>query len=819
MLAALGCRIPLLLPGQAALPIGNAMVWVVSVVAIGFVALLVGLLVLSHRQERRDLREIVRAVEDLRAGAGARPAEVDSRSPMSFLADAVNRLAEDFGRRATAAASSEERLRAVLAAARDYAVVATDGDGDVTSFSTSATDLFGWEEEEILSRQASILFDGSSWRDLLPRLTRRTFRERGIETRVRLVRKGGTEFDGHVVVRWMEGSATGVPGFLLLARDVSSQIRLEEELRESEARYRALFEGLAEGALLLQGGTIALANRAFEKMCGAGEGELSTRRFRERVAVRDLLVVEERLAALEAGECGADTLHFTLLGANGQPAAEASLHAAPVAYGGKPAVLAVVRDETAERLIQAELRQNETRLDAVLEATSDGILVLADAASGGVVRMTNRAFLDIFGLSEREVLGASEGGLIRRLSEAGAGAEAVAALLSTAARETVVERAVLEGERPRILEIRVARLEGPSGAPLGRVLACRDISDQRAFEQRLEANTEALRRSKAELEQSYLELQGVKEDLARRTREGEDLNRELKALVEMKSSLLASVSHELQTPLVSIRGYTEMILRERLGTINDEQRKGLSLALRNIDRLIAMIDNLLFFTKRFETEADLKLSVFRLGPVVQDTVDLLRPKAEQKQVAVSAVFADPAVEVRADRDKIVQVFVNLLTNAIKFNRDGGRVELSVGAGRPGFAEVQVKDTGIGIPRDELERIFDRYFQGESAKGAAERGYGIGLSLVRNILRLHGCAIRAESETGQGSTFVFALPLAGRATPEEVDSPSPPRARETTDAAESKAETDPPTETRSEAGAPNSFRPRFRIVRQAQTTRE
>lgn len=782
---------------QAAVPGGSATFYAVAVLVVGLVALLVGLLVVSRRQERRDLRAVAHALEDVRAGKILRHVEVDPGSPVAYLAESVRRLGEDLHARSRDASGADEKLRAVLDASRDLAVLTTDPDGDIRSAGLGIAALFGWDEEEIAGRPVSILFHGESWKELLPRLARRSLRERGVDCRVEASRKDGTLFPARVSVRPFPGPAGSL---LFLMKDVSVEAGLEASLRESEARYRALFEGLAEGVFLAQGGAIVLANPALERLCGVAPGGLAGTALRDRVDTRDLLVVESRLSALESGKGGEPSESaFTLLDAERLPSAEVRLRASGVLFAGRPAVLGVVRDETAERLVGEELRRNETRLDAVLEAASDGILLLAHGPGGDVARMTNRAFAGIAGLAEADVLGASEGELLRLLRERGGGAEVIAAFLASA-RGTRVERIVLEADPPRVLEVRLSTLTRPSGESLGRVLACRDITDQRAFEERLEENTEALRRSRAELESSHAKLQAVQDDLHARHAEEERLNRELKALDEMKTNLLANVSHELQTPLVSIRGYTEMILRERLGAINDEQRRGLTLSLTNIDRLIAMIDNLLDFTRAAGGEAPPELAVFPLAGVVDEVFDLVRERAGSRRVELRAALADPRVEVHGDRDKIVQVFLNLVTNAVKFNRDGGIVEVSAAPGKAGFLAVRVRDSGVGIPAEDIERVFDRYYRSRAADGTSAEGYGIGLSLVRNLLRMHGCSIRAESEVGRGSVFAFTLPLAGS---------SGARAEATTPGAA------PPAAPESAPGEPpeaRGGRPRFRIIR-------
>ena len=251
-----------------------------------------------------------------------------------------------------------------------------------------------------------------------------------------------------------------------------------------------------------------------------------------------------------------------------------------------------------------------------------------------------------------------------------------------------------------------------------------------------------------------------------------------------------------------------MILQERLGTINEEQKKGLGLSLKNIDRLISMIDNLLAFARMDREAAELNISVFPLRALVEESVETLRTKIETKRIRVATVFEDPEIVVHADREKVLQVFLNLLSNAVKFNRDGGEIRVDARAGKQGLVNVQVRDTGIGVPEGDLDRIFDRFYRAGAEEGAPPEGTGLGLSIVRSILRLHGCSIRAESQVGRGTTFTFTLPVASaegeddgglgvaRAEPPSFEPPAPP---------------EPPATQPSQDGTPPP-RPRFRIIR-------
>jgi PAS domain S-box-containing protein len=760
----------------------------------------------TRRRAAQEVRLLVQALEELRSGRtrAGRP-ELAQASPLGLVADAVQRLGHEWHARLSEAETASARWAALGEATWDTAIVTTDTDGDIQSFSTGASRLLGWEPDEVLARPAAVLFKEESYKDLLPMLARDTLRRQGVTARSTLARRDGTSFPAEVSVRMIGGSAAHPAGFLLLARDISAQVRMEHELRDSEQRYRGLVEGLSEGVLIVRGGEVAYANPAAHALTGIPARALAGTPWRDRVATADVLVVQDTLQAVEDGRIEEQELTCRLIGAGRAVRAEVRLRAKRVDLAEGPAVLLLVRDETAERAVERELRRNEARLDAVIEATSDGILVLSEDGAGPVARMTNAAFARMVGLALDEVLGATEAELLERLRARGAGAEAIAARIGAAA-DHAGGTLTVGRDRPREVLVEVARLSGRSGERLGRVVVCRDLTEQKLSERRLQEQAEQLQLGKVELEQSYRKLHEVNRQLQARSEELDRLNQELRKLDEMKSALLGNVSHELQTPLVSIRGYTEMILKERLGPISDEQRKGLGLSLKNIDRLISMIDNLLAFSRSDPALGELKLVPFGLRALVQEARDLLRERILAKGLDVAVSIEGGDLSIRADRDRILQVFLNLLSNAVKFNREGGRIVVTARHSGAGHAAVSVRDTGVGIPAEALGRIFDRHYQVHRAPSDRREGSGIGLAIVREILRLHGCTIEARSEEGLGAEFAFTLPLGGDDEPERDEHrPDWPAAEAPLSAAGA-----PPAQTA--PSAPPQGRARLRIIR-------
>ncbi len=764
---------------------------------------------IMSRRRKKGSDEIVLYLEEMRSGKVARRLEVDPRSPLAPIAESASRLGQELALRFTKAESASEGFYALQEAARGYAVIATDADGDLRALSPGAAQMFGWEEDAVVGRNASLLFDASAWKDLLPKLARKSLRERGIETRALMAREDGGRFHARLVIRMLGGHGGEPPGFLMVVQDVTEQVRVETELRASESRSRGMLEGWPGGAALVEQGKLLYANRAMREMLDLAEAEVAGFPLRRRIATSHVLVVQDALSRLEQpGRTEPVEVSIVLSGSPGAAGREVRFTGVPYAHEGKTSVLVSLRDETTERRLFRTLAADEARLDAVLDAWSDAVLLLEDDVSGSRVRLVNRAFVELFDLAPGGLSGISESELSARLRGAGPlGAAAVAslaALTSGPATETVE---TVDGT----FAVRALPIEGRQGAARLRMLLARDVSSEKAVETAAAGEVARWRQRHESALESYETLRAMHDELETRRRDAESLAAELRTLDGMKSDLLANVSHELQTPLVSIRGYTEMILKGRLGPINEEQKKGLALSLKNIDRLISMIDNLLAFARTDRESTALRLTSFPLSSLIDEAQALLAPRIDEKRIRVTRTLDDPAVSIRADRDKILQVFLNLIGNAVKFNRADGTIDIEVRAGKPGFALVQIKDSGVGIAKEDLEKVFDRFYRADDQAAAQAEGSGIGLAIVRNILRLHGCVIQARSEEGAGAVFAFTLPLAGERDQAEDAAPrsAPPAPVPPGDAPAAPETSAPPSKP-----APPTARGRLRIIRRA-----
>jgi PAS domain S-box-containing protein len=234
-------------------------------------------------------------------------------------------------------------------------------------------------------------------------------------------------------------------------------------------------------------------------------------------------------------------------------------------------------------------------------------------------------------------------------------------------------------------------------------------------------------------------------------------NEELKTLDELKTNLLSNVSHELRTPLVAVMGYTDMILNGKAGITTETQREYLEISLRNIEKLVTLIENLLDFSRLNRGAETLQFDQFDLTDCARGSMQIMTPVADARRVALILEAPDEPVLVEGDKAKMGQVFNNLLSNAVKFNRPDGSVTIEIQPGTEAV-NVAVRDTGIGIPSEALEKVFSRFYQYDASSTRKYGGTGIGLAIAQDIARLHGSLITVSSEEGHGTTFRFTLPL-------------------------------------------------------------
>lgn len=711
---------------------------------------------LGRRWPGRSDRTLVRALRELAAGRLEVDLEIDGNDPSAELGRAVEDLIRSLRERQRHHDHRARLLGDALETFPGRALMLLDKELRVHLAGESLARLVGGRPMDFDDQPASSLFTSESWASLLPLVTDREKMREGIVAEAVLLRAGGEP----VPVR-VQAADVLYPeeGLLFLLEQVSGEGAPGEDLSERLAAAEGLLDGIGDGIAVVREKRFVSVSSAARRWLGEGGDE---RGLEEILPAEDLLLALDRVSRAEKGEAVEPFRSWIISSRSGLPPRRMEIAPVPYRHEGRPAAALIFRAVEKDVVSPRRYMENQARLLAVLETVADGFVLLTPPPSGSAwwqVSLTNPRTASLLGLEEGFPLGASEQQLRAVMAPSFKDPLALTAFLDEcredpgARREAVLELAAPGG---RSLELSARPVLGHEGQLIGRVLVLRDVTRHRLRERELTTSAEQLGRSRNSLQRAYEELSSVNRNLRRKAEELAKMNEELVELDRIRSQLLANVSHELQTPLVSIRGYTQMVLEGRLGRINEEQRRGLEVAVRNVDRMVEMISTLLAYA-RSESKDSVETEPTDPAPILEEVFERHRESAAAGGITLERKIEDDGLRLLAEKDGLLQVLDNLVGNAIKYNRSGGGVEVSVAPGPEGFATIEVRDTGIGIPEDEASKIFERFYRGRGAAGIS--GTGIGLATVRNLVHQHEGRITLESQPGKGSTFRILWPRA------------------------------------------------------------
>lgn len=229
----------------------------------------------------------------------------------------------------------------------------------------------------------------------------------------------------------------------------------------------------------------------------------------------------------------------------------------------------------------------------------------------------------------------------------------------------------------------------------------------------------------------------------------------LKELEKVRQDFVANVSHELRTPLATIKGYAETLLD---GALQEEvAAQFVQVIKRHTDRLTKIVEDLLTLSKIESKEFQLKSENVLISGIIDDAIDFVKELSERKGISIRKNDISPSLSVHADRDYLEQVLINLFDNAIKYGREGGEITISAIEKDRNEVQISLSDNGTGIPKEDLPRIFERFYRVDRGRSKELGGTGLGLSIVKHLVQAHGGRVWAESQLGEGSTFYFTLP--------------------------------------------------------------
>ncbi|HZJ71170.1 MAG TPA: ATP-binding protein, partial [Planctomycetota bacterium] len=241
----------------------------------------------------------------------------------------------------------------------------------------------------------------------------------------------------------------------------------------------------------------------------------------------------------------------------------------------------------------------------------------------------------------------------------------------------------------------------------------------------------------------------------------------LRHLERVRTEFVANVSHELRTPLTAIHGYLETLLSGALEE-PEHARKFLGIVFRHTERLGRLLDDLTDLSNVELGRVSLRVAPLGLSEVVDSVLAIIRPKAAAGRVELEARLTPGLAPVVADRDRLAQILINVVDNAVKYTPPGGRVVVTAEPAHDGLIEVAVADTGVGIPAADLPRITERFYRVDKARSRELGGTGLGLAIVKHLVIAHGGDLRIDSPPGEGTTVAFTLPSAAPAAASVTD---------------------------------------------------
>ncbi len=567
-------------------------------------------------------------------------------------------------------------------------------------------------------------------------------------------RLDGSEFNARTRSSHMVWN--GEPAILVVVRDSRRSAKDGDALGQSEQRYRDLIEGSSFGIQISRkNGERLFVNRKFVEMFGyeSAEEMLGVTTPGALVAPHDREWMVERRAARSRGESVPDEYEYDALRKDGS-ILPVQVFFRRVWWEGEAAIQRTIIDITARRKAEREQRESEERYRHLAELSPDGILVHTDE----IIVFANDSMARLLGAdSPGQLIGKNSTELVPQEQRA-----------EVAARRKLASA----GQNVPLAETRFSRMDGSTtyveralkhiiwqGRPSYLVLV-RDINERRKTEAERERMVENLLLAQARIEEQGRELKKLAEnsDLARQ---------EAQAANQAKSEFLAMMSHELRTPLNAVLGFSEIIATEAFGPMGVKKYGEYARDIfESGQHLLELINDILDLSKVESGKDEIFNEEIPVSELLAQLAPLVTGRAEHGKVRIEYECPDELPALRADRRKLKQALVNLLTNAIKFTPEGGKVSVSVDCSPEGGHLFRIVDTGIGISQKDIPTALSPFRQVENALNRKIEGTGLGLPLSKALIELHGGSLKMESTLGVGTTVTLRFP------PERVVLPAP-----------------------------------------------
>jgi len=481
--------------------------------------------------------------------------------------------------------------------------------------------------------------------------------------------------------------------------------KVENELRASKASFHNIVEKSADGIVVVdRDGVVQFVNHAAEVLFGRKAKELVGELFGFPVM-------------------GAEVIELDVI-SHGREPGIAEMRVVETEWNGQNAYLALLRDITERK------RANEQIVHAAKEwrTTFDYITDMISIHDKNFkITRVNKALADAFKKEPKELIGKICYELFHGTKQPCPNCPHIHSLKTQ-------KPATLELFEPRLgihLGVSTSPVLDENGEVTSSIHIAKDITERRLAEKNLKK-----------------------------------ANEELKEYNQLKDEFVSTASHELRTPLSIIMGAIRLVLDEIPGQIVEEQRDVLATAMESVKRLTRIVDSLLTISKIESGRQDLQKAVVNICELIKDTVSDYESLSQEKGICLDCKVPEQSVEICLDPDKTKEVLINLISNSIKFTPKGGWIKV-ICTEEDGEVLVSVRDSGVGIAKEDIPKLFDKFTQFSRKVGPGEKGTGLGLAIVKKLVEIHGGKIRVESEVDQGTIFTISLPLIAKAVEEDL----------------------------------------------------
>ncbi|MFH1427995.1 MAG: PAS domain S-box protein [Patescibacteria group bacterium] len=522
-----------------------------------------------------------------------------------------------------------------------------------------------------------------------------------------------------------------------VTRDVTERIIMEETLKQSEERYRKLVDNAEDGVIIInREGNIILANKAAFRISGYNKNELINMHFSKFVHPEDYHLINYRFKGRIAGKKVKSNLDFRIINKKGE--------IRYMNYSGSSIIKdkkiiglqGIVRDRTEKKLIEDEIRRLNEFNQRILDNAPVSIIVLNK--EGNIISINNLA-VKLLNKTKKKILG-------KKLI--------TSKLINNCSILAKKYKLLLAKGEPFYLENAPYLPAKAKQKKYFNIIAVPLLNKEKKVEG---AISMALDNTEATLAKKSLEdlNRVLEEKVIKRTEELNIINKKLNKALNLKSRFISDASHELRTPLTILQGNLDLAVKECRGK-KIRLPKSIKYINKEIEQMTQILTDLTILTNADAKNEPINYEAVNINNLIKAVCQSLNILAREKKVKFIHENSDENIIILGDENKIEKMLLNIIRNAIKYNRDKGWIKIRVEKTKNEI-QINIKDSGVGIPKKYHNLIFERFFRVDKARTREGGGTGLGLSISQSIAELHGGKIGLDSKFGEGSTFTIHLP--------------------------------------------------------------